>query len=147
MPRKIKLRTESNIQELGIDLEVLKQLAHESIDTFFKDKTFHCGGTIPQGMLHSPDSVKTVMGTTSEACSNYEKDHIYPLLYMAKDQIIKTVPYKSRSVPFQVHYTLRLIQNLRDCGIPKCLQFGLILLYYKFCKGFKIPDPPEKILL
>lgn len=147
MPKKTQLYTQDEVSELDIDFEGMKKWAGECIEKFFADKRFHCGGPIPQNLLVTPENVMTVMGTSSEACSQFEDKYIYPLLKIEKDQMHDQHTYSCRGVPFQVHYTLRLIQNLRDKDIPKRFQFGMILLYYKLCKGFKIPDPPEKIIL
>jgi hypothetical protein len=147
MPKRIKLRTESDVKELGLDIKELKELARFNIESFFADKSYHCGGPIPQSILLSDDSVMTVLGTTVDLWREWEEREIYPLLRIERDQINDRTSYHNRSVSFPVHYTLRLVQNLRDHNVPKRLQFGMMLLYYNFCKGFKIPDPPTKILL
>jgi hypothetical protein len=147
MPRKTKLRTEADISNLGINLKDLRALAQASIQVFFADKKYHCGGPIPKAMLICEESIRTVLGTTIEAAMDYEEKFIYPHLRCEKDQLHKSRGWHDPSVPFNVHYTLLLIQELRDKGIPKCFQFGMILLYYKFCKGLEIPEAPTKILL
>jgi hypothetical protein len=147
MPRKIKLRTESDVEEMGVDLEEWKKWAAKSIEGFFKDKKYHCGGRIPPHLLLSEDNIKTVMGTTIETLSKWEEHHIYPRLYVEKDQISKRDVWTSELVSFGVYYTIQLIHNLCRLGIPKQFQFGMMLLYYKFCKGFEIPPPPDRILL
>jgi hypothetical protein len=147
MPKRIKLRTELDIKELGVDLEELKASARLSIEEFFSDKLFHCGGPIPECLLLSDDSVMTVLGTTVDAWRKWEEEKIYPLLRIERDQINERTSYHNRSVSFNVHYTLRLIDNLRDHGIPKHHRFGMMLLYYKFCKGFQIPPAPATVLL
>lgn len=148
MPRKTKLRTEADIRHLGIDLKYLRELAREAIERFFADKRFHCGGPIPQNFLFCEDSLRTVMGTTIDvATEGWAAEHIHPRLTPEVDQINTVENYDDPVVPFDVHYTLCLIQQLRNRGIPKIFQPGMMLLYYKFCKGFPIPDPPKRILL
>lgn len=136
MSRRARRNCEDNPLEKGEFSGDLKKLAEDSIRSFFGNKNWFCGGPIPESELHSDWAVKTVLRTHFDDSAF---DHIH-------NECLNRIPadpnYNDPSVPWSVHTLLGLLADLKSRGISKDFQPGLLLLYFKFCKGFKIPPPP-----
>jgi len=136
MPRKAKRDREGNPFEKGENAPNLEKLAIECIDAFFGDKSWFCGGPIPQRELLADSSVKTVLRTQHDArCFDFIHNECLP-------RIPNTEGWDNVSVPWTVRCLLLLIHDLEIFGIPPEFRPGILLLYFKFCKGVKIPPPP-----
>jgi len=135
MPRKSKKDTE-NPYEKGEFAGDYRELAEMYIQLFFLEKSWFCGGLIPQCELISDSSIQTVLRTQfSEHCFKFIHEECLP-------RIPNNKGYDDNSIPWEIHYLLNLLEGLRTVGVPKEYQPGLLLLYFKFCKGMKIPPPP-----
>lgn len=136
MPRRPKRNCEENPYEKGVHSVDLKELASHSLDSFFKTKSWFVGGPIPKKDLFSDDSIKTVLRTPFD-------DKTFTFLH---EECLVKVPqaswYTETSVPWTVAFLIQLINEMKSLGLPKDFQPGLLLLYFKFCKGIKIPPPP-----
>ena len=136
MPRRAKRDCESNPLEKGLHAPDLKALAIESIKAFLHGREHHSGGTIPEKELYSDSSLKTVLRTQFDD-KTFEYIHKRCL-----SQIPRDPSYRETTVPWNVHYLLGLLKELKGLTLPKDFQPGLLLLFFKFCKGFEIPPPP-----
>lgn len=136
MPRRPKRNCEDNPLEKGTHAPDLRQLARSAIKDFLQDKERHSGGNISQTELYSDDSIKTVLRTQFDDAT-FEYIHENCL-----SRIPPSKKYRDATVPWPVHVLLGLLTELKYLQIPKELQPGLLLLYFKFCKGFDIPPPP-----
>ena len=136
MPRKAKRDCESNPFEKGLHAPDLRELARSSLRNFLKPKQNHRGRPIEDEDLFSEDSFKTVLRTQFDD-KTFDFIHIECL-----SRIPKQKWYKESTVPWNVHYLLGLLHELKMLGVPKEFQPGLLMLYFKFCKGFEIPPPP-----
>lgn len=136
MPKQEKRGCEDNPFETSIYSEDLEDLAKSSIETFFSDKKMFCGGAIPQIELFSDLSIKTVL-------RNQFDDRVFD--YIHNHCLTKVPPpadFKRNTVSWSVRYLISLLDDLKKKSLPKDFQPGLLLLFFKFCKGFSIPAPP-----
>ena len=136
MSRKPKRESLASQYEKGEAKEDLRGFADACARLFFKNKSYFCGGPIPDRELVSEFAQKTILNTEFDD-ENYEfiHDRCLPLLPV-------NPAYQDMTVPWTVHSLIGLINELKALEIPKERQTGLILLYFKFCFGVKIPEPP-----
>lgn len=141
MPRCAKV-DEVEIPEVEIPFEKgefisdLRCLAKEFIKRFFVNKNWYCGGPIPEAELTSDWAVQTVLLTPFE-------DKIFDYIHSECLSNIPSDPnYSNPGVPWSIHVLLDLINDLRSLDIAKDFQPGLLLLYFKFCRGIEIPEHP-----
>jgi len=136
MPRRARRDCEDNPLEKGEFAPNIQKDAEKSIRTFFGDKSWFCGGPIPQSELQADWAVKIVLRTHFD-------EAVFRFIH---EECLAKIPadpsYKDPSVPWTVHTLLSLLDGMRSYGISKDFQPGLLLLYFKFCKGLKIPPPP-----
>lgn len=136
MPRKAKRDCKDNPLEKGLHAPDLKEFARWTLKVFLGTKPSHTGDPIPEKLLYSDDSFKTILRTQFDD-KTFEYIHNNCL-----SKIPKQKWYKDGTVPWNVHVLLGLLNELKSLKIPKEFQPGLLLLYFKFCKGFEIPPPP-----
>jgi len=136
MPRKAKRDCAENPLEKGQHAPDLRNLAIYSIKTFFEDKSYFCGGTIPERELLSENSIKTVLRTQNDD----------PTFKFIHEQCLERLPVPKNanesSIPWTVQFLISLLTDMKKKWLPKDFQPGLLLLYFKFCKGHRIPPPP-----
>lgn len=136
MPRRRQRNCEDNPLEKGDFAVDLNKLSKEAISNFFGNKSWYCGGPIPKSELESDWAVKTVLRTHfDDAAFDYIHDKCLT-------KIPESAGYNDPSVPWTVHTLLGLLDEIRGYGVSKDFQPGLLLLYFKFCKGIEIPPPP-----
>lgn len=136
MPRRAKQDSEFNPLEKGLHAPDVRELVKANLKGFFLSKQHHTGGEIPVFEMLSDDSIKTVLRTHFDD----------PTFDFIHDRCLPRVPrpdgYKDSTVPWTVHFLLRLLDDLKGRRIPKEFQPGMIMLYFKFCMGCDIPPPP-----
>ena len=136
MPRRPKRNCEQNPLEKGSHSVDLKELAIHALKSFFEQKSWFIGGPIPQKELLSEESIKTILRTPFD-------DATFTFLH---EHCLIRVPqpdsYTEKSVPWTVAFLISLLGEMKALGLPKDFQPGLALLYFKFCKGLKVPPPP-----
>lgn len=109
----------------------------ELIHRYFENKRYYIGGPIPNSMLFSEQSVLTVL-----KCS-FENGFVFVMDYLNENCLPKLRPdshYKDPTVSWTSHFVLQLLSEMMSLEIPQNFKPGLMLLYFKFCKGMKIPD-------
>lgn len=132
MPRKSKEDQEGTIFET----KEYYLYAAEMIYRYLGDKRYFIGGPIPKNHLLSTKSIQTVLRVEFDEAVQFIHDNCIPKL--------KPDPtYTDPSIPWEVHYMLNMLWELGTLEIPKRFKGGLMLLYFKFCKGYQIPDPPD----
>lgn len=110
-------------EEMNRYIERLEKAARFFIIKFFSRRRFHCGGAIPKNKLLSQNSINIVLSTNF--CDGI-------------DECYKVMP---NSIPEeQLSNLISLLSEVKMAGIPKKLQTGIMLLYYRFCKGFNVED-------
>jgi hypothetical protein len=136
MPRKAKRDCDNNPLEKSIHAPDLKEFARWSIKAFLQPKMGYDDKPIPVEELFSGESLKTVLRTQFD-------DKTFEYIH---DNCLAKIPqqewYRESTIPWTVHTLLGLLNELKHLQIPKDFQPGLLLLYFKFCKGFEIPPPP-----
>ena len=136
MSRRARRGCEENHLEKEEFYADLNTLAEESIRDFFGNKSWYCGGPIPNEELEADWAVKTVLLTQFD-------DVVFDYIH---DECLVKIPedpkYSDPSVPWTVHILLGLLSELKSHGISKDFQPGLLLLYFKLCRGIEIPPPP-----
>ena len=136
MSRKPKNNFDEIQYQKGDHALDLKKLAHQSIESYFKDKFWFVGGPIPFKELFSDNSLKTVIRTPFD-------DETFDFIHEeCLTKISQPPSYKEKSVPWSVTFLIQLLNEMKALGLPKDFQPGLLLLYFKFCVGVTIPLPP-----
>ena len=137
MPRRAK-KDEHHPFEEGSQARNIQTEVSTYISMFFQDKDWFCGGPIPRRDLTSDATLKTVLRTQFD--DRWEDCiHNSCLPRIPPDPKYKRGPH----LAWSVHYLLGVLHLVAVKGIPKEFHPGLVLLYFKFCHGFKIPPPPE----
>ncbi len=136
MSRRARRDCDDNPLEKGEFVADLRKLAEESIRDFFGNKSWYCGGPIPEEELESDWAVKIVLRTQFD---DFAFDYIHNECLIKIPQDSK---YSDPSVPWTVYTLLGLLGELESYGISKDFFPGLLFLYFKFCRGIEIPPPP-----
>lgn len=121
---------------------ILNQLRVESwkaIQDFFRDKKFHAGGSIPNSMLLTEKNFQIVVSTEfgpgiDLAYKLFEKSNINP-----------PPGFDHEKIEWDVYYVLNILENMRQNRIRQEFQAGILLLYFKICKGQSLPEIPFDI--
>lgn len=113
--------------------EDIRMVAKNYIQEFFLNKSWHCGGKIPQRDLLSEASIDTVI--LSKFCKQWEDFvHIKCLTKIPTDP-----NYKDETLlPWAVRYLIDLLSSMGACSIPKEFRPGMVVLYFRFCKGISV---------
>lgn len=136
MPRRDKRNCDDNPFEKGCHAPDLKKLAIDCLTEYFKDKSWFVGGPIPDRVLFSDSSIKTVLRTQFDhATFSHIHDMCLPRIRQPSD-------YTETSVPWSVAFLIRLLNSMKSRSVPKEFQPGFALLYFHFCVGCPIPKPP-----
>ena len=134
MPRRSK-RGEEGDFEKGAFAADFETLAVDALETFFRDKSWYCGGPIPDSELLSDFSLKTVLRTKID-------DRWQDIVHNGYEQLTPDPDYDDPTVPWSIHRLLGVLDEVRSKGITQDFHAGLALLYLKFCEGVQIPPPP-----
>src|SRR4051812_27671516 len=129
MPRKPKRDMVDNFFECSEHSADLRILAKHCLEVFLSEKTDHKDQPINKGMLLSDENIKLVLRTPFD---DFTLNFIHN---KCLSQIPKQPWYRDKTVPWNVHYLLGLLVEMRSLMVPKEFQPGLLLLYFKFCKG------------
>lgn len=136
MPRRAKRNCEDNPFEKGSHAPDLRELAVACLRSFLKPKNLHTGGLMLDRVLFTEDNIKVVLRTQFD-------DETFEYIH---DKCLSRIPqqrwYRDLTVPWSVHCLLGLLTELKSLLVPKEFQPGLLMLYFKLCKGFDIPPPP-----
>lgn len=135
MPRRSKKDEDGNIFEKGEFAPDYKELAEQAIEIFFRDKSWFCGGPIPESELYSDFSLNTVRRTRLD-------DRWQNIVHEAVEQLTPDPDYDDPTVPWSIHCLLGILDDIRSTGVTQSYHPGLALLYLKFCEGIQIPQPP-----
>lgn len=137
MPRRPKRNCDNNPLERGLHAVDLKKFAKASINCFFMDKKWFCGGKIPESQLYTDDNIKTVLRTPFD-------EPTFDLIHKYLTKVPKKKGYDdSCGVPWTVTFLISMLEQMAQFHIPKEFQPGLVLLYFKFCWACPIPAPPK----
>lgn len=137
MPRRAR-KDEHHPFEDGAQSRNIQAEVQSYIWKIFRDQKWFCGGPIPKRCLTSEVSLKTVLRTQFD--DRWEDIvHNTCLPRIPPDPNYKRGPH----LAWSVHYLLQVLHFVAKHGIPKEFHPGLVLLYFQFCHGFKIPPPPE----
>ena len=109
------------------ELERLLRSANQNIADFFCHKSYFCGGSIPERLLFSKESIEFVMGTNFIQGIQYAQDVLLP-------QVPEPPNFKGQ-IAWDVHAILELVKEAIAAHIPIDFQAGVILLDFKFCQG------------
>lgn len=123
------------------------RLTIQSIELYFEDKPFHCGGPIPPKHLYSEKNIHLVrdcdFGKGIEAC--HEVLSTKSALGLASTNLIglsmkQRLALQARARESNVRTLLGILQEVKNAGMPREFHPGLILLHLKFCLGYKISE-------
>ncbi len=120
------LRHEEAEPDFEEQTRLLRQ-AREDLTNFFGHKSYFCGGSIPEVLLFSKESIEFVLDT----------DFIFGIHY-AQDFLIPQIPQPSdfdAQIEWDVHVVLELIHETIKAKIPISAQAAMVILDFKFCRG------------
>lgn len=131
------------LPEFNGDLDTFKEdleiEARREINDFFREKKLYCGGPIPNSYLMSDSSITTVV------CSKFA-DGVKSFYEVIANSIPKK-PFEleGEDIEHDIYYFLTLLHETHRCNVWIKFRVGMILLYLKLCKGYKIPVIPYDI--
>lgn len=131
-------------KKLDVSNDYWNNLALISIDLFFKDKKFHCGGKIPANLLYAEKNVEIVRDSVRLFGEGFgiAMQAIYNILHeyspLRNDPVVLNKPWDTITV-------LKMIESMNEVNIPKEFIPGLILLNLNFCKGYNISKEIKNI--
>lgn len=118
--------------------ELLRMVALQCLRNHFEDKSMHCGGRIPQTQLLSEKNVSLLVdmdfGLGVDAC--------YAVLANRPSHIITHIfgTPGSKRAPWDIDFMVQKIDELKLEQVPKQFQPGIILIYLRYCLGYKWPS-------
>lgn len=136
MPRRAKKDVEHNPLEKGFHAGDIKKFVELCLQAYFAKRKWFCGGPIPESELYSDFSFRTVLRTQFDDQWEHVV-HNQCLVWIQRDP-----SYQSATLSWPVYCLLGILAEMRAMGIPKEFQPGMVYLYFKFCKGVKVPPPP-----
>lgn len=111
-------------------------LARKSIATFFRGKSYYCGGPIPKAFLNSMESVTEVVSNPFMEGI----DKVYQVLSQRSIRLPRGVEFNADwNMEIDIFLVLHVLEELRQFRIPVEYQAGMTLLYLKLCHGLKLP--------
>jgi hypothetical protein len=125
---KAALAIERDQQNLKFYLTLVRAEVRLHLQNFFADKSYHFGGPIDQRHLTNESHVNLILSTPF--CDGV-------------DQCYAVMPRPNDPNFDEVKALLELLNDVKGRHIPKEFQAGVMLLYYKLCKGMKIPEKKE----
>ena len=130
MGRKSKQELAREIEEVSLFRKDVANLAKQCIRNYFKSKY-----VLNTDDLFSTHSIQTLLRTDFERGFDYAHSHLLCRLSVPPD-------WNDPTLSWQVFCLLKLLEEMRSLDIPTMFHPGMILLFFKFCKGWEIPDPP-----
>lgn len=127
-----------------VSVEYWNNLALLSIDLYFKNKKFHCGGKIPTNLLYSTKNVEIVRDSVRLFGEGFgiAMKAIYNILHeyspLRHDPIVLSKPWDTMTV-------LKMFNEMHELHIPKEFIPGLMILNLHFCKGYNISKEIKNI--
>jgi hypothetical protein len=117
----------------------LQRLAEICIKLFLEPKNHFSGRKLTLSELLTDDNVNIVLRMPFD-------DETFLFIHNRCLSKIKPAKgYRDSTVPWNVHYLLGLLDDLKSLQLPKRFQPGLLMLYFKYCKGFEIKQLPALI--
>lgn len=136
MNDEIDIEREVDCFEKGTHAPDLKELAKSSILSYLNGKQSFQGETLNPKLLLTENNIKVVLRT------NFDDETFLFIHNNCLSKIESDPFYNENTVPWNVHYLLGMLKELKKMQLPKEFQPGLLLLYFKLCKGFDIPPTP-----
>lgn len=131
MPRKVKLDQKFDAEKADHILDV-EQFACQCMEAFFRNKKNFIGKSILNSELYSRLNLDIVIKTKFD-------DETFKFIH---ENCLTIFPqekwYKDTTVPWTVYVLLELINELKSLRVPKELQTGMLLVYFKLCHGIKL---------
>lgn len=132
MPRK----SQEDQDGLIFETEDYYLYAADLIKRYFEDKSYFIGGPIPQSKLFSLSSIQIVLHTQLDVGVHYIHENLMSKIKAPAD-------YDDSGMPWEIHKMIQMLYGMSQYEIPKRFRGGLLLLYFKFCKGCSIPSLEE----
>jgi hypothetical protein len=134
MSRRTKINAnQKNFHKKSRYYSDLKKLACDNLLLFFENKISDSGEKISKEELLYEENINILLNTCFDS-KTFDFIHDYCLI-----SISKPCNYKEK-IPWTVNFLIKLLEEMIFFKVPKELHSGLILLYFKFCKGIKIPN-------
>ena len=127
--KKHDVETEDSQEEVLLTEEAKDFIAMKSIEEYFHDKSWWCGGPIPRSELINECNVRLVRSTDLETA--------FRLIYEQLIPKVGSIPEGEdpTSLAPDIVYALELLHDAHSRALPRIHIPGLLLLYFKVCKG------------
>lgn len=116
------------------------------MEAYFYNKSFHCGGPIPNKMLFSEKYITLVRDSIRKSSEGFGKvmETIHELLLIhspLRNDVVDT------QKPWNVALVIKLFKEVHAYRVPREFVAPLVLLNLHFCKGYKItPEMLARLL-
>jgi hypothetical protein len=116
------------------------------MEAYFYNKSFHCGGPIPNKMLFSEKYITLVRDSIRTSSEGFGKvvEAIHELLMThspLRNDVVDT------QKPWHVALVIKMFKDVHAYRVPREFVAPLVLLNLHFCKGYKItPEMLTKLL-
>ena len=114
-------------------------LAIRCMTNYFTDQKFHCGGSIPPKMLFSDRNIRLVR----DYVRKNKTEGFNTLVDMMFEVLHNCSPLRFDEAdvhkPWDVATLVMLFKKIHHYSVPKEFVPGMILLHFKFCKGYEVP--------
>ena len=127
-----KIAKEEGWHDEIIDEET-REFAIKSMDEFFSQKEYYCGGNIPHNLLFTEDNINLVTGVVMEEGIG----RVHAILEQNDPPSVCSALRISPEVPWQVMYVRYLLEMCSSQRIPKIFAPGIILIYLDLCNGMR----------
>lgn len=129
MPKRAKRDCDENPLENGCYAVDLNYLARDCMRRFLSGRKMVSGKRITEEDLFTVENIKLLLRTPFDD----------PTFRFIHERCLPVIPvraaYTRKSVPWTVFCLIRILKRMQQLAIPKEFQPGLLLLYFKLCKG------------
>jgi len=119
------------------DTEHWHDMALVCMETYFSNKSFHCGGPIPPKMLYSAKNIALVRDSVRLDAEGFGRvvDAFFKVLHECSPLRYDPVEHQK---PWDIAILIKTFREIQSYNIPKEFVPPLALLYLRFCKGYAV---------
>lgn len=136
MSRKPKLVFDQNISHnKQDDFFDLSHYAEDILKIYFNNKKDYFGKKLDIKQFNLKNDILTLIKTPFD---DFTFDFVHKKCLPC---IPKPIYFLDEGIPWPVVFLIKLLEDMKKLNLPKEFHPGLILLYFKYCKGVDIPNP------
>lgn len=117
----------------GLTKEEIIALAKGHIGDYFKNKPFHCGGTIPSHLLFAKKRVNLVLDCTFDMAMDIADEALDSELTADDDEYIA-----AGGVCQDIRSVIDVLHDMAAHKVPQEFSNGMLVLYLELCMGANV---------